>query len=187
MARLMLLTTIENTFDGRSSTASEQDDLGNSLSQVHLKCRPWCSIRPSTMDPSKQHNQILRAVTKTLLTGGNGYDSLSGGKGDDELDGKGGYNTLVGGTRAMIIFLAARIASFIFLDKVDKDSGGEGDDFAEISSGSDFISGGGGDDYDELVREDDEPLNDPEEDEEIKASIYAWWHADLLKKLKKAF
>lgn len=34
-------------------------------------------------------------------------------------------------------------------------------------------------DGDELIREDDEPLNDPDEDEEIRASIYAWWHEDL--------
>lgn len=40
---------------------------------------------------------------------------------------------------------------------------------------------------DELVREDDEPFNDSEEDEEIKASIYTWWHADLPKKIKEGF
>lgn len=40
---------------------------------------------------------------------------------------------------------------------------------------------------DELIREDDEPLNDPEEDEEIKASIYTWWHADLPKEIKEGF
>ena len=40
---------------------------------------------------------------------------------------------------------------------------------------------------DELVREDDEPSNDPEEDEEIKASIYTWWHAGLPEKIKEGF
>jgi hypothetical protein len=42
-------------------------------------------------------------------------------------------------------------------------------------------------DGDELVREDDEPFNDPEEDEEIKASIYAWWHQDLPVEIKEGF
>lgn len=40
---------------------------------------------------------------------------------------------------------------------------------------------------DELIREDDEPFNDPEEDEEIKASIYAWWHQDLPAEIKEGF
>ena len=40
---------------------------------------------------------------------------------------------------------------------------------------------------DELIREDDEPLNDPEEDEEIKANVYAWWHADMPEKIKEGF
>ena len=40
---------------------------------------------------------------------------------------------------------------------------------------------------DELIREDDEPFNDPAEDEEIKASIYNWWHADLPEKIKEGF
>ena len=40
---------------------------------------------------------------------------------------------------------------------------------------------------DELIREDDEPLNDPDEDEEIKASIYAWWHQDLPPEIKEGF
>lgn len=42
-------------------------------------------------------------------------------------------------------------------------------------------------DGDELIREDDEPLNDPDEDEEIKASIYAWWHQDLPSEIKEGF
>ena len=40
---------------------------------------------------------------------------------------------------------------------------------------------------DELIREDDEPFNDPDEDTEIKASIYAWWHAEMPKKIKEGF
>lgn len=40
---------------------------------------------------------------------------------------------------------------------------------------------------DELVREDDEPFNDPEQDEEIKASIYAWWHQGLPAEIKEGF
>ncbi|WP_010111278.1 hypothetical protein [Acinetobacter sp. P8-3-8] len=40
---------------------------------------------------------------------------------------------------------------------------------------------------DELIREDDEPFNDPEEDEEIKASIYTWWHTGLPEKIKEGF
>ncbi|MDR7017539.1 hypothetical protein EXE30_13615 [Acinetobacter halotolerans] len=40
---------------------------------------------------------------------------------------------------------------------------------------------------DELIREDDEPFNDPEEDENIKASIYAWWHKDLPIEIKEGF
>ncbi|ATZ63408.1 hypothetical protein [Acinetobacter bereziniae] len=40
---------------------------------------------------------------------------------------------------------------------------------------------------DELIREDDEPFNDPEEDEEIKSSIYTWWHAGLPEKIKEGF
>ena len=40
---------------------------------------------------------------------------------------------------------------------------------------------------DELVREDDEPFNDPDEDEEIKTSIYTWWHAGLPNKIKEGF
>ena len=40
---------------------------------------------------------------------------------------------------------------------------------------------------DELVREDDEPFNDPDEDEEIKTSIYAWWHAEMPEKIKEGF
>lgn len=40
---------------------------------------------------------------------------------------------------------------------------------------------------DELIREDDEPLNDPDEDSEIKASIYAWWHAEMPEKIKEGF
>ena len=40
---------------------------------------------------------------------------------------------------------------------------------------------------DELIREDDEPFNDPDEDEEIKASIYVWWHAEMPKKIQEGF
>jgi hypothetical protein len=40
---------------------------------------------------------------------------------------------------------------------------------------------------DELLREDDEPFNDPEEDEEIKANIYTWWHAGLPQQIKEGF
>ena len=40
---------------------------------------------------------------------------------------------------------------------------------------------------DELIREDDEPLNDPEEDQEIKANIYLWWHTDMPKNIKEGF
>lgn len=40
---------------------------------------------------------------------------------------------------------------------------------------------------DELIREDDEPFNDPDEDEEIRSSIYAWWHADMPVKIKEGF
>ncbi|WP_340600838.1 hypothetical protein [Acinetobacter sp. HZNU-JH01] len=42
-------------------------------------------------------------------------------------------------------------------------------------------------DGDELIREDDEPYNDPDEDEEIKASIYVWWHQDLPVEIKEGF
>jgi hypothetical protein len=30
-------------------------------------------------------------------------------------------------------------------------------------------------------------LNDPDEDEEIKASIYTWWHQDLPSEIKEGF
>ena len=40
---------------------------------------------------------------------------------------------------------------------------------------------------DKLVREDDEPFNDPDEDEEIKTSIYTWWHAGFPNKIKEGF
>lgn len=40
---------------------------------------------------------------------------------------------------------------------------------------------------DELIREDDEPFNDPEEDQEIKNSIYTWWHADLPEDIQEGF
>ena len=42
-------------------------------------------------------------------------------------------------------------------------------------------------DGDELVREDDEPFNDPEDDEEIKASIYQWWHEGMPEQIKEGF
>lgn len=138
---------IENTFDGRNSTASEQDDLGNSLSQVHLNDKALVFDSTIYSGSSTASSNFEGGNKNDTLTGGNGYDSLSGGKGDDELDGKGGYNTLVGGEGHDHI-LGGSGTSFIFLDKVDdKDSGGQGDDFAEGGSGSDFISGGGGDDY----------------------------------------
>ncbi|MFW1799248.1 hypothetical protein ACG9YX_04305 [Acinetobacter nematophilus] len=40
---------------------------------------------------------------------------------------------------------------------------------------------------DELIREDDEPFNDPEEDQEIQSSIYTWWHEGLPEKIKEGF
>ncbi|MBP2543528.1 hypothetical protein [Acinetobacter guillouiae] len=40
---------------------------------------------------------------------------------------------------------------------------------------------------DELIREDDEPFNDPEQDDEIKSSIYTWWHTGLPEKIKEGF
>ena len=40
---------------------------------------------------------------------------------------------------------------------------------------------------DELIREDDEPFNDPDEDDEIKASIYVWWHAEMPEKIREGF
>ena len=40
---------------------------------------------------------------------------------------------------------------------------------------------------DDLLREDDEPLNDPDEDEEIKASIYAWWHEGLPSEIRVGY
>jgi hypothetical protein len=42
-------------------------------------------------------------------------------------------------------------------------------------------------DGDEMVREDDEPFNDPEDDEEIKASIYQWWHEGMPEQIKEGF
>lgn len=40
---------------------------------------------------------------------------------------------------------------------------------------------------DDLVREDDEPLNDLDEDATIKESIYAWWHEDMPDEIKEGF
>ena len=40
---------------------------------------------------------------------------------------------------------------------------------------------------DELVREDDEPFNDPDEDLNIKAEIYTWWHQDMPKEIQEGF
>ncbi|WP_026470893.1 hypothetical protein [Alkanindiges illinoisensis] len=40
---------------------------------------------------------------------------------------------------------------------------------------------------DELIREDDEPFNDPDEDEDIKASIYGWWHQDMPAEIREGF
>lgn len=34
---------------------------------------------------------------------------------------------------------------------------------------------------------DDEPFNDPEQDDEIKSSIYTWWHTGLPEKIKEGF
>lgn len=42
-------------------------------------------------------------------------------------------------------------------------------------------------DDDELVREDDEPFNDPDDDEQIKSSIYAWWHQDMPEEIREGF
>lgn len=42
-------------------------------------------------------------------------------------------------------------------------------------------------DGDELIREDDEPFNDPDTDEEIKASIYVWWHQDMPEEIREGF
>lgn len=39
----------------------------------------------------------------------------------------------------------------------------------------------------EVVRQDDEPFSDPEEDENIRAGIYAWWHADMPDEIKEGF
>lgn len=39
----------------------------------------------------------------------------------------------------------------------------------------------------ELIREDDEPFNDPDEDEDIKASIYLWWHQDMPAEIREGF
>lgn len=40
---------------------------------------------------------------------------------------------------------------------------------------------------DELIREDDEPFNDPDEDQQIQSSIYAWWHKDMPKEIQEGF
>ena len=40
---------------------------------------------------------------------------------------------------------------------------------------------------DELIREDDEPFNDPDEDLNIKAEIYTWWHEGLPAEIKEGF
>ncbi len=37
----------------------------------------------------------------------------------------------------------------------------------------------------ELIREDDEPFNDPDEDQQIQSSIYAWWHKDMPKEIQE--
>lgn len=40
---------------------------------------------------------------------------------------------------------------------------------------------------DELVREDDEPFNDPDQDQLIKAEIYTWWHENMPNEIKEGF
>lgn len=42
-------------------------------------------------------------------------------------------------------------------------------------------------DGNELIRQDDEPFNDPDEDKEIKERIYIWWHAGLPEEIKVGF
>ncbi|AUZ04043.1 MULTISPECIES: hypothetical protein [Vitreoscilla] len=39
----------------------------------------------------------------------------------------------------------------------------------------------------QLVRKDDEPYQDEEEDEHIQATIYAWWHKGLPESIKEGF
>lgn len=40
---------------------------------------------------------------------------------------------------------------------------------------------------DTLIRQDDEPLNDADEDQQIKATIYAWWHKEMPAEIKEGF
>jgi NAD-dependent DNA ligase len=42
-------------------------------------------------------------------------------------------------------------------------------------------------DNDKLIRKDDEPLNDDDEDEEIKNTIYEWWHESMPSSVKEGF
>lgn len=39
----------------------------------------------------------------------------------------------------------------------------------------------------ELIRQDDEPLNDPDEDQDIQSTIYAWWHEKMPPEIKEGF
>ncbi len=39
----------------------------------------------------------------------------------------------------------------------------------------------------ELIRKDDEPFNDPDDDEQIKASVYVWWHQDMPEEIREGF
>ena len=38
-----------------------------------------------------------------------------------------------------------------------------------------------------LIRQDDEPLDDPDEDEIIYETIYTWWHKDMPSEIKEGF
>ena len=40
---------------------------------------------------------------------------------------------------------------------------------------------------DELIRHDNEPFNDEEEDEHTKQTLYTWWHADLPDSIKVGY
>ena len=37
------------------------------------------------------------------------------------------------------------------------------------------------------MREDDEPFNDPDQDQLIKAEIYTWWHENMPNEIKEGF
>ncbi len=40
---------------------------------------------------------------------------------------------------------------------------------------------------DEILRQDDEPYSDPEQDEQIRTEIYPWWHAGMPEEIKEGF